>query len=703
MTAPNRRSNSIDLAALEERLRSAKGAPLWRSLDELAASERYTEFLHHEFPHDPDKEDRGVSRRDVLRLMAASAALAGLSGCTKLPTQRIVPYVRAPEEIVPGKPLFYATAMPLGGVAMGLLVESHMGRPTKVEGNPEHPASLGATDVFAQASVLTLYDPDRSQAVEHEGRIGDWELFLAALRQARDAQRATQGAGLRILTENVTSPTLGAQLQDLLKQFPAAKWHQFEPFARDAMREGARLAFGESVNTIYRFDRADVVLSLDADFLCSGPGGVRYARDFVARRDVAATGGTMNRLYVVESTPTNTGAMADHRWPLPSGDLEAFARALASRIGVSAGVPSNVTVSAEWLAALVRDLQAHRGRCIVIAGDQQPPSVHVLAYAINEALGNIGQTVICTDPLEIQPVNQMESLRELTAEMAAGHVEMLLILSGNPVYTAPADLGFAKHLLNVKLRAHLSLYDDETSELCHWHVPEAHFLESWGDVRAYDGTITIQQPLISPLYNGKSAHELLAALLGPEVSAHDIVKSYWKNRYGAALRGGAKSFEAFWETSLHDGVVAGTALPEKGAAVQPKAIGQGDAPARSRAAGDFEIVFRPDPTVWDGRFANNGWLQELPKPLTQLTWDNAALMSPRTAQEIGVDERRNRLAAIGRSRGVGSRVDHAGPRRPLRDGVLRLWACARRACRLRDRIQRLRTANLGRAVVRPRT
>jgi MoCo/4Fe-4S cofactor protein with predicted Tat translocation signal len=627
--AANRRENVIDLdaAALARR----KG--FWRSLDELAGSARYQAFLHHEFPYVPGKQ-QGSSRRDLLHWMAASAALAGLTGCTKLPTQKIVPYVRAPEEIVPGRPLFYATAMPLGGVALGLLVESHMGRPTKIEGNPQHPASLGATDAFAQAAVLTLYDPDRSRVVTHEGRISNWDFFLASLRQARDEQRQSKGEGLRILTETVTSPTLASQMQALLAAFPAARWHQYEPMARDAAREGARIAFGEYRNVVYRLENADVILSLDSDFLCAGPGSVRYARDFAARRSPGFPRPKMNRLYAVESTPSNTGAMADHRLPLRSQEVEAFARALASRLDVPLRGPGAVGLPEQWIAALARDLRSHRGRSLVVAGDQQPPAVHALAHALNEALGNFGKTVICTEPLEARPVGQMASLAELVADMNAGRVQMLLMLGGNPVYTAPADLEFASQLLKIPLRVHLSLYHDETSELCHWHIPETHFLEAWGDAPAYDGTITIMQPLIAPLYDGKSVHELLSAFLGPETPSHDVVKAYWKNRYDAMHGGASQGFEAFWETSLHDGVVAGTALPEKPAAVRKAALDSSRTAVAAR--GPLEIVFRPDPTVWDGRFANNAWLQELPKPLTQLTWDNAALMSPRTARRLQV-------------------------------------------------------------------
>lgn len=633
----------LDLASIRSRLQSARGSRFWRSLAEIAETREFQDFLYHEFPHDLAKEGKGVSRRDVLRLMGASAALAGLTACTKLPPQKIVPYVRPPEEFIPGKPLFYATAMPLGGVATGLVVESHMGRPTKIEGNPNHPASLGATDVFAQASILTLYDPDRSQVLVQEGRIGSWSAFLAALNNARDLLRARKGAGLRILTETVTSPTLAYQLGALLAEFPLAKWHQHEPAGRDAAREGARLAFGEYVNTVYHFDRADVILALDADFLCAGPGNLRYAREFAEKRRISESSSSMNRLYVVESTPSNTGTMADHRLALRSGEIDTLARSVAERLGVKTGAvtgagPSGVRT--DWIAALVRDLENHRGSSVVVAGDQQPPAVHAWAHAINHALDNMGKTVTYTAPVEAKPVDQMQSLRELVQDIKAGSVEVLIIFDSNPVYTAPADLQFAEHLLKVGLRIHLGLYDDETAALCHWHVPEAHYLESWGDARAYDGTVSVIQPLIAPLYDGKSPHELLAILLGQaDRSAHDIVHDYWKSQNPS------KDFEKIWETSLHDGFIASTALPAKpvslkmGAnqpASKPQPQGSSQSEVGPSSTGSLEIVFRPDPTVWDGRFANNGWLQELPKPLTKLTWDNAAMVSPATAERLGL-------------------------------------------------------------------
>jgi MoCo/4Fe-4S cofactor protein with predicted Tat translocation signal len=623
------RPPSLDLATVRQRLAARGGREYWRSLEELAGTPEFEEFLHDEFPRLAAVLGAGVDRRAFLKLMGASLGLAGLAACTKQPAETVVPYTRQPEEIVLGEPLYFATAMPLAGGALGLLVESHEGRPTKVEGNPEHPASLGATDALAQASILSLYDPDRSQVITSAGEIRTWADFRAALDQVLVAQRSGGGKGLRLLTETVVSPTLAQQIAQLRKAFPAARWHQFEPACGAAML-GARQALGQPVTTRYQLRQADVVLALDADALGSGPASVRYAREFTARRRPPEGAGTMNRLYVVETMPTVTGAMADHRLALRPSDIEPLARALAAALGVRcrAGAPSAAVAKATgWIRACAADLAQHRGACVVIPGAHQSPVVHALAHALNRALGNVGKTVVYTSPVEAEPVDQMASLRQLVDDMEAGAVEVLVILGGNPVYAAPADLRFAERLANVPLRVHLGLYDDETAALCHWHVPEAHFLESWSDTRAFDGTVTILQPLIAPLYGGKTAHEMLAALAGADRSSHDLVRDYWQAQFPGP------SFEHFWRKSLHDGVVAGTAsLPVDVALRADWDV----ATAPPTVAPGLEIAFRLDPAVFDGRFANNGWLQEWPKPITKLTWDNAALLAPATAERLGI-------------------------------------------------------------------
>ncbi|HWB12020.1 MAG TPA: TAT-variant-translocated molybdopterin oxidoreductase [Pirellulales bacterium] len=619
-----------DWQAIRARLSAASGREYWRSFEQLADTAAFQDYLRHEFPRQAGEWMDAVGRRHFLKLMAASLGLAGSMGCLRQPDEKIVPYVRQPEEVVPGKPLYFATAMTLGGYATGTLVESQLGRPTKIEGNPDHPASLGATDAFTQAAVLSLYDPDRSQTVMHRERIDTWSSFLSALAAELPALKSRQGRGLRILTETVTSPTLADQLRALLEAMPEARWHQYEPCGRDNVRAGAKLAFGEYVDTIYRFDRADVVVSLDADFLWGMPGSVRYARDFVDRRRVAGGDARMNRLFVFESTPGLAGAIADHRLPIQPSEVKPLARALAGRLGVeAAGSDMPANVSQKLLEAVVSDLKAHRGASIVIAGDGQPPLVHALAHAINGQLDNVGKTIEYVEPAEARPEDHAASIKALVDDMAAGEVDLLVILEGNPAYNTPASLGFAKHLVNkrVKLAVHLSQHYDETSFLCHWHIPAAHFLESWGDARAFDGTASIVQPLIAPLYGGRTAHELMSVLLGEaDQATFETLQKYWRKQIGE------DDFGRFWRKAVHDGVVPETKAPARN--VELSFDGRTpQAEEQIFAGGGLEIVFTPDPTVWDGRFANNGWLQELAKPLTKLTWDNAVYISPRLAED----------------------------------------------------------------------
>ena len=617
------KTNRLDLTSIRARLSESRGKQYWRSLDELADTEEFQEFINREFPSRASEWNDPLGRRRFMKIMGASMALAGLTACVSQPKELIVPYVQQPEEIILGKPLFFATAMTVDGVATGLLVESHEGRPTKIEGNPSHPASLGATDAIAQASVLNLYDPDRSQSVMYLGEIRTWSGFLGALQGAIAAQRGRQGAGIRILTETVTSPTLASQIKALLTTYPSAKWCQYDPAGPHNTRAGAKLAFGQYVNTIYKFDKADVVLSLDSDFLLSGPANVRYIRDFASRRKVQDGHTEMSRLYVIESTASSTGAKGDHTLPLKPSEIQSFTIALASALGVAVQ-SSGYNGHSDFMNALVTDLKAHRGSSVIVVGENQPPPMHALAHAINQALGNTGNTVLYTDPIEASPADQTQDLAQLVQDMDGGQVDLLLMLGGNPVYNAPADFNFAERLNKVPLRAHLSLYYDETSELCHWHIPEAHYLESWGDARAYDGTLSIIQPLIAPLYGGKSSYELIAALSNrPEQSSYDIVRSYWK---GQPVPG---DFEKAWRKMVHDGVVPNSALPAK--TLTPGAP-QSWASQLTPQSG-LEIIFRPDPTVHDGRFANNGWLQECPKPLTKITWDNAVLLGPALAQK----------------------------------------------------------------------
>jgi molybdopterin-containing oxidoreductase family iron-sulfur binding subunit len=644
------------LAAVRARLEQARGPEYWRCLEELAGSPEFEDLLRRELPQAAAAADGGVHRRDFLRLMGASMALAGVTACTKQPPEKIVPYVRQPEQLVLGKPLYFATAMPFGGSAIGLLVESHEGRPTKIEGNPNHPASLGATDIFAQASVLTLYDPDRSQTLTYLDEIRPWGSFLSEMRTALSAAQAQQGNGLRLLTGSVASPALVDQMQRILAALPGARWHQYEPVNRDGARVGAQMAFGQDVEPVYDLKAADVIVSLDADFLSCGPGNARYLHDFSDRRRLSGGQAAMNRLYVIEGVVSNTGDKADHRLAVRPTQIVVFAERLAVAVGVAqpANVPpvrgpieANLPAAQveRWIAAIARDLKAHGGTSLVIAGDHQPPHVHALAYAMNAALGNVGKTVSYLDPLPGTAADQLGSLRELVGEMNAGQVATLVIIGANPVYDAPRDLHIEDALAKVRRRVHIGLYRDETAALCHWHVPEAHYLESWSDARAFDGTVSIVQPLIAPLYGGKTAHEIIGAFSDrPGQTSYDIVRAYWKGRAGQQSDA---DFEKWWRRALNDGVVATSAPPPRAVTIQPDAAGQasgmvssGPAPApraSGAAQGDIlDIVFRPDPTVWDGRFANNGWLQEIPKPVLRIDWDNVAAISPALAARLGM-------------------------------------------------------------------
>ncbi len=631
-------SPGLSRAAVEAQLAQASGPEYWRSLEELAGSPEFQEMLHREFPKGASEWVDTFSRRGFLQLMGASVALAGMTGCTKLPLEPIVPYVRQPEDVIPGRPMFFATATTLSGYGSPVLVESHLGRPTKIEGNDKHPASLGGTDIFTQASILGMYDPDRSQTITHLGDVNSWSEFAKQIKGPLAVQKGLGGAGIRILTQTISSPSLADQLRAFLKIYPQAKWHVYEPVNRDNVLEGAKLAFGQPVETRYDFSKGDVIVSLDADFLYAGfPGNTRYIRDFASRRNPDAP---MSRFYAIESTPTSTGAKADHRLPVRASAIAQIAQLLNAGNSLLSG--SSLPEVTRFVVAANKDLQNNRGNSVIIPGDHQPPAVHALAHALNAQLGNVGKTVFYTDPVDANPINQTESLRDLVADMRAGKVDMLIIMGGNPAYDAPADLGFADALKssNISLRIHYGLYQNETSEYCHWHVNEAHYLEAWGDTRAYDGSVSIVQPLIAPLYDGKSANEFVSALSGiSDVKAYDLVRAYWQKQHTGS------DFEAFWRKSLNDGWIEGTAFaarpmvfardPDKHL-FDVRVLGSDGAPLPKADPNALEVNFRRDPSIYDGQFANNGWLQELPKPMSKLTWDNAVLVGPKMASREGL-------------------------------------------------------------------
>ena len=678
------KDSKTNFALLRDKILEKNGKEYWRSVEEFVDAPEFEEYVKYEHPEQADTWDSSLSRRNFVKVMGASLALAGLSGCVIQPSERIVPYVIQPEGLIPGKPLYFATAMTLGGVATGLLAKSNEGRPTKIEGNPEHPGSLGATDVLAQASLLNLYDPDRSQQVTYRGEPKTWQSFMNDLRAKVDENRVDGGAGVRFLTETITSPTLQAQFQQIKSELPNSKWYQYEPVNKDNATAGAKMAFGSAVNTIYKFDLADRILSLDADIFSNF--NIRYMKDFAKKRTFSEESEALNRLYAVETTMTLTGAKADHRLAVKPSQLPEIAKAIAAALGVG-GATSNYKDNADWIAAMAKDLQANKGKSIVIAGDNQPAIVHALAHAMNSALGNAGTTVIYTDPLVANSeTTQIEQLRSLIQEIDGGQVKMLVILGGNPVYNTPSDLKLnAERMKKIPLSVHLGPYVDETGELCQWHISEKHYLEMWSDSRAYDGTVSIVQPLIDPLYDSRSAHQVAQLFFKDNYDKkdYDIVREFWQKQTfnlsakpiaatenkevkvepktdakvetsptpaamttplpkataipaaqttTTAVPAVAKNFEDNWRKVVHDGFVPNTEAKAKSVSVNAAFMSQPQtAPANS---GALEISILPDPCVYDGRFTNNGWLQELPNPLNKVTWENVALVSPKTAREL---------------------------------------------------------------------
>ncbi len=534
----------IKLQDVRARLAGDRGKQHWRSIEELAETAEFEEFVHREFPSQAGELRDPVTRRSFLKMMGASLALAGLTGCeynVSQPQEKIVPYVRLPEGLIPGKPLFFATAMPFQGYGLGLVVEQHEGRPTKIEGNPDHPATLGGSNVWMQASILTMYDPDRSRSIVYQGQESTWENFTGAITQALN-QSGGSGAGIRLLTETITSPTLIAQIQQMQQAFPQMQWIQYDPISHDNVRAGAQLAFGNIVNTIYDFSQARIIVSLDSDFMVTEPGHLRYAQQFAKTRRVRKANADMSRFYVAESTPTITSTQADHRLPVSSSRIEALARAIAAQVGVGGVTAGEGLSDAEnrWVAAVVQDLQAANGASIVVTGEQQPASVHAIVHAINQQLGNVGKTVQYTAPIAANAGIQLDGLRQLVNDMNSGAVQVLLMMESNPVYNAPADLNFAAALKNVPLSVHYGLFKDETATNSTWHANAPHFLEMWSDVRAFDGTASIIQPLIAPLYGARSPHELMDTLLGqPPRTGYDVVRGYWQGQLG-------NNFEQSW-------------------------------------------------------------------------------------------------------------------------------------------------------------
>ena len=553
--------------------------------------------------------------------MAAAVAMGGLGGCDiGEPEGHLTPAVRVPPNIIPGLPNFYSTANVINGYAAGIVVKHQMGRPIKVEGNPQHPASLGATDVFAQAQVLDFYDLDRATAITAHGLPADRQLLESALLTQRAKIAADHGVGFRILTGTVTSPTLAGQLDALLALYPAARWHQWEPVSRDNVWRGGALAYGTPVESVPNLAAADVILAIDSDLLSSAPGHLRFARDFASRRNPSRTQ-KMSRLYAVEPTPTLIGSAADHRFVAGPKELHQVVVALAAAILQSAADAT----APDWVGKVAKDLIANHGRALVHIGPDQPAEMHALVHAINERLGARGATLDLIEPVAYRPVGEGTALSDLVSDMQAGKVTSLLIIDSNPVYAAPAALGFAAALKKVDFSLALTPTPNETSEAAVWAVPMAHAWESWSDARAYDGTASILQPQALPLYDGIDVHTMLALFTGPAPpAAQEAVQSTWKNQMNG-------DFAQAWHDALANGLVSNTASAKANVSLRADAASQ-QPPAPPDHP--LTILFRPDPSLWDGRYANNAWLQELPRPLTKLTWDNPLLVAPAKARQL---------------------------------------------------------------------
>jgi molybdopterin-containing oxidoreductase family iron-sulfur binding subunit len=622
------------------------GLEYWRSLEQLAGSEEVRRQLEEEFPGYDPEGIRSLSRRRFMQIMGASMALAGLtlSGCRRWPKERLAPYASNPPDRIIGQDVQYATIMELGGIAQGLLATSFDGRPIKLEGNPTHPFSqgldprLGSADAYAQASVLELYDPERSRFVlDRTGAKpteSSWDRFVAALGKALDAARGKQGAGLAILSEITDSPSVAYLKAELLKAYPKANWVEYGAVNRDNETAGLKQAYGQPLRPFLHLDSASVIVLFDADLLGTHPAHIRYGVDWARRRRSAddRANAAMSRVYLAESRFSTTGSVADERLPVRPSKQLALVQALAAALGVQ-GVnkaPAEALSAPEqaFIAAAAADLKgAGAGKAVVAAGPSLPPEAHAAIAAINDALGAVGKTVTYLQEPNADRRGAVESISDLAAQIKSGSVQSLLILGGNPAYDAPADLDFAARIAAVPFSVHLSIYADETSNQCKWHVPRAHYLESWGDGRAWDGSASVQQPLILPLFGGKSSIELLAVAAGDKLTDGEAIV---RRTFESFLDKG--DFERQFRRVLHDGILPGTA----GAEVKPTAVLKAVAGAATTAAAGYEVRFYEDYCAYDGRFAHNAWLQEMPDPLTKIAWDNAALLSKADADKLGV-------------------------------------------------------------------
>lgn len=599
----------------------------WKSLNELAQNKEYKNFVEREFPENATELTDGVSRKGFLRVMGASIALAGFAACRR-PVQKILPYSNQPEDIVPGIPLHYATAMPFQGSLTGLVIENHEGRPTKVEGNDLHPGSHGNTNAYHQATMLEMYDPDRSRSPINKGSKATTDDFISFA----NSYFADSSKKIAFISEANSSPTYLALKKSTLSKFKNAKWITYEPFGEDNAIEGNNIAFGNRLRTYYMYNNADVVVSLDDDFLsATHPNNVEYAKHITAKRKVTSTSDTMNRIYSVENGFTLTGAYADNRLRVKASEVEDFANALAGALSTRVNglnafrSVKNRFSGSEFITAMADDLASHAGKSAVSVGLSHSPQAHAVVAAINTALSNVGKTVSYLEVPYFDTQNNTTAFADVVSGIKSGNFDAVVMIGTNPVLTAPANLKFNDALSNVGEIIHFGSYRDESSKPATWHVSKSHFLEAWGDGYSFGGTRSIIQPQIQPLHDSLSDIEFLSVILnGSKTSGYELVQNTFKGYYGS-------NFESMWKDILHDGIDIKNGY--KKANVSLKSV----SPSSSKAIEGMEIVIRPDSSVYDGRFANLGWLQELPDPMTKITWDNVALMSPSTAKSLDVE------------------------------------------------------------------
>ncbi len=613
-----------------------QGKKYWRSFEQLADSPEFKKYVEAEFPDLLPEMNSPVSRRKFLSIMGASLALAGLAGCRR-PVEKIVPYVVQPEEVIPGVAQFFASSMPFGLNSYGVVVESHEGRPTKIEGNKLHPSSLGSSNVFMQAEILNMYDPDRSQKILQNGSESDWDSFVEFWRGKQTEYEANDGEGLAILSEPFSSPTLASLKKDFERIYPKAQFVAYEPVSDESIFTGVKEFVGSryASRPVYHFDKADIVLTLESDFLNMESGDIAAAKKFSSRREISDANPKMNRLYAVESEYTSTGAQAEHRYRTARRHVSAFVIALANelqtqglRLQTKNLIPSPIPFDQKWLKVLTSDLIANKGKSIVIGGRVLPADAHELISVINSALGNLGETIEFYEVKDAAlPIN--DAMKALITDMSADKISTLVMLGTNPAYTA-SGMDFKKALKKVGNSIHLSSHVDETSRDVDWHINRTHFLEAWGDTRSFDGTVSPIQPLIAPLFDAKTDSELLNLLAtGKDEHGYDIVRTVW----GKLVSG---DFEKGWRKALHDGVLDNSQSKPRVARRKYESKDFSGLGSYANRKSDMELTISLSPVMYDGRYANNAWMQELPGPVTKLTWDNAAIVSTKTSERLQV-------------------------------------------------------------------